>query len=169
MSDDRQRLLGLYAKLLAWAGHRNWWPAETPFEVIVGAILTQSVAWRNVVKAIANLKEAGLLEPWALYRAELEEIERGIVPTRFYRAKAKKLKAFMVHLCERYGGELDRLFTRPTLADTTRRSTGWATGSALPEIPVAASARWRASAAAPGRSRASPAAGRDDDRGQAQL
>ncbi|HHW15304.1 MAG TPA: endonuclease III domain-containing protein [Firmicutes bacterium] len=111
--DDRRRLLSLYAKLYAWAGPRHWWPAETPFEMIVGAILTQSVAWRNVVQAIGNLKAAGLLAPWALYRAEPGEIERCIVPTRYFRVKAKKLKAFVTHLCERYGGELEQLFARP--------------------------------------------------------
>jgi endonuclease-3 related protein len=103
----------VYEKLYAWAGPRHWWPAETPFEVIVGAILTQSVAGRNVETAIANLKAAGLLDPWALHRAEPEAIEGCIIPTRFYKAKAKKLKAFMAYFCERYGGDLGRLFAGP--------------------------------------------------------
>ncbi|MGE5554287.1 MAG: endonuclease III domain-containing protein [Betaproteobacteria bacterium] len=110
---ERERLLAIYDRLYAWLGPRHWWPAETPFEVIVGAILTQSVAWRNVVRAIGNLKAAGLLDPWELYRAPVEEIERCIVPARFFKAKAKKLKAFMAHLCERYGGSLDRMWERP--------------------------------------------------------
>ncbi|MDI3280935.1 MAG: endonuclease III domain-containing protein, partial [Bacillota bacterium] len=63
----------MYDLLYQHFGPRHWWPAETPFEVIVGAILTQSVAWRNVEKAIANLKRAGLLSPEALHRASEEE------------------------------------------------------------------------------------------------
>ncbi len=110
---ERERLRAIYDKLYAWVGPRHWWPAETPFEVVVGAILTQSVAWRNVVRAIENLKAAGLLDPWALHHAPVGEIERRIVPTRFYKAKAKKLKAFMAHLCERYGGSLERMWERP--------------------------------------------------------
>ena len=63
----KNRLLEIYDLLLARYGHRHWWPAETPFEVCVGAILTQNTNWGNVEKAIANLKRDGLLSPAALH------------------------------------------------------------------------------------------------------
>jgi len=107
-----EQLIAIYNKLLDYFGPRNWWPGETPFEVVVGAILTQSVAWRNVEKAINNLKEAGLLEVKALYRADPEEVARLIIPTLYYRMKAKKLKAFVTVLVERYRGDLDIMFDR---------------------------------------------------------
>lgn len=106
-------LMEVYTRLYNHFGPRHWWPAETPFEVVVGAILTQSVAWRNVEKAIVNLKEAGLLSVEGLHQAEVEEIASLIVPTRYYRAKAKKLKAFINFLVEKYGGSLERLFAVP--------------------------------------------------------
>ncbi|GAJ10103.1 unnamed protein product, partial [marine sediment metagenome] len=63
-----QALLGIYHRLMAGYGPQYWWPAQEPFEIIVGAILTQSAAWRNVEKAIANLKAAKALSPEALRR-----------------------------------------------------------------------------------------------------
>ncbi len=57
-------LMDYYAALSARFGHRNWWPADTPFEVCVGAVLTQNTAWKNVVKAIDNLKHASALDPF---------------------------------------------------------------------------------------------------------
>ncbi|MBO8126246.1 MAG: endonuclease III domain-containing protein [Firmicutes bacterium] len=94
-------------------GPRNWWPGETSFEVVVGAILTQSVAWRNVEKAIANLKGQGLLDPLALLAAPDEQIEEAVRPTRYYRMKTKKLKAFCRHLVEEYDGDLAKMFAKP--------------------------------------------------------
>lgn len=109
-------LLQIFHKMLDHFGPRGWWPAETPFEVVVGAILAQSVAWRNVEKAIANLKAAGLFSAAALYHAAAADIAREIVPTRYYQAKTKKLQAFMAHLMERYDGDLNKMFTRPLAA-----------------------------------------------------
>lgn len=84
-----------------------------PFEVIVGAILTQSVAWRNVEIAIANLKEKELLDPVALLTAPDEVIEEAIRPTLYYRQKRRKLQAFCRHLLDKYQGDLTALFRRP--------------------------------------------------------
>ena len=64
----RKLLMDYYAALHARFGHRNWWPADTPFEVCVGAILTQNTAWKNVVKAIDNLKHASALDPFVIYQ-----------------------------------------------------------------------------------------------------
>lgn len=108
-----QFFMEVYDRLYSHFGPRHWWPADTPFEVIVGAILTQSVAWRNVEKAINNLKEAGLLSVDSLYQADTETIGQLIVPTRYYQAKAKKLKAFINHLVGNYNGDLKLMFSQP--------------------------------------------------------
>lgn len=113
-SKREKELLNIFTRLYQAFGPRHWWPAETPFEVCVGAILTQSVSWRNVEKAIAALREKGLLEPEKLAVAEPELVEACIVPTLYYRVKARKLKAFATYLVENHGGELSRLFAGPT-------------------------------------------------------
>jgi endonuclease-3 related protein len=99
-------LLEIYDSLLRAFGHRNWWPADGPFEVIVGAILTQNVSWSNASKAIGNLKAAGKLDPLTLYRSSPHEIAPLIRPSRFYNMKAKKIKNFMDFYYKEYGGDL---------------------------------------------------------------
>ncbi|PRR73760.1 endonuclease III domain-containing protein [Neomoorella humiferrea] len=106
-------LMTIYQRLYHYFGPRHWWPAETPFEVIVGAILTQNVTWKNVEKAINNLKTAELLTPEALYTADPSVIETHIRPAGFYRTKAKKLKAFVHHIWEKYDGSLTNMFSQP--------------------------------------------------------
>ena len=100
----------IYQRLLARYGPQHWWPADSPFEVIVGAILTQSAAWGNVEKALANLKGEGVLSPQGLYHLPEERLARLIYPSGYYNAKARKLKAFVGHLVEVYQGDHDRLF-----------------------------------------------------------
>jgi len=107
-------LLAFYDALHAALGPQHWWPAETPFEVIVGAILTQNTAWKNVEKAIANLRRERLLDPARLARLPLPRLERLVRPSGFYRQKARKLKAFLRFLDAEYGGSLDRMFEEPT-------------------------------------------------------
>ena len=108
-----QTLLSIYRQLLACYGSRNWWPAQEPFEVIVGAILTQSAAWGNVEKAIANLKSAEALLPKTLRQMPLPELTRLIHPCGYYNAKALKLKSF-AHWLVDYDDNLDRLFATDT-------------------------------------------------------
>lgn len=84
-----------YSAMLAEYGHRNWWPADTSFEVIVGAILTQSCSWRNVELAIANIKREKLLSPKKLYETDIEKLETLIRPSGYYKQKAKKLISFL--------------------------------------------------------------------------
>ncbi len=107
------RLLEVYRRLYGAYGPQRWWPGETPFEVIVGAILTQSAAWANVEKAIANLKAADALSPRGLARLSEGELARLVYPAGYYNAKARKLKAFVEMLDSRFGGELERLLTTP--------------------------------------------------------
>jgi len=106
----RQILLTIYHQLIARYEPQHWWPAGEPFEVIVGAILTQSAAWANVEKAIANLKAAEALSPSALRQRSLAELARIIHPCGYYNAKALKLKSFAHWLGEHYNDNLDKLF-----------------------------------------------------------
>lgn len=106
----RRRLLGVYDLMLARYGPQDWWPAQGPFEVMVGAILTQSAAWGNVEKAIDRLREAGALSPTALRQAPLSEVARLVYPSGYYNAKARKLRALVDFLGERWGDDLSRLF-----------------------------------------------------------
>jgi endonuclease-3 related protein len=106
----RERLLEIYELLFRSYGPRHWWPAETPFEVCVGAILTQNTSWRNVEKAIANLKGTGLLSPQALRDVPVERLAEVIRPAGFFNLKAKRLKAFIGWLFASHAGSLERLF-----------------------------------------------------------
>ena len=105
-----QALQIIYQRLMARYGPQHWWPAQEPFEVIVGAILTQSAAWGNVEKAITNLKAARVLSPEALRRLPQREIARLIYPSGYYNAKALKLKSFVHWLEEHYDDNLGKLF-----------------------------------------------------------
>jgi endonuclease III related protein len=106
----KQQLKDIYACLLAAFGFQHWWPGETPFEVMAGAILTQSAAWSNVEKAIHNLKQDNALSPKAVREMTQEELARLIRPSGYYNAKAKKLKALVAWL-ERYGDNLGAAFS----------------------------------------------------------
>jgi endonuclease III related protein len=111
MSSD---LLWIHNELLAAYGPQGWWPGETPFEVVVGAILTQRVSWTNVEKGIASLKAAGLMDARGLAAAPSERIAALIRPCLYYNAKARKLQAFVETLFERHAGSLEALFAQPT-------------------------------------------------------
>ncbi|HUV52744.1 MAG TPA: endonuclease III domain-containing protein [Dehalococcoidia bacterium] len=106
-----QRLNEIYQVLFARYGSQHWWPGDTPFEIIVGAILTQSAAWGNVEKAIANLKKAEALNPVSLRKLELSKIAELIYPSGYYNAKALKLKAFVEYLGAVHQDSLESLFS----------------------------------------------------------
>jgi endonuclease-3 related protein len=103
-------LFGIYRTLLDELGRQDWWPAETPFEVIVGALLTQQTRWPNVETAIANLREKGLLDAESLSATECSEIEELIRCTGFYRQKARRLRDISRFFTER---GMDNLFDLP--------------------------------------------------------
>ncbi len=105
-----QGLLGVYERLLARFGPQGWWPAEDDFEMVVGAILTQSTAWVNVEKALANLRRAGVLSPEGLETVSLGELAELVRPSGYFQQKALKLKSFIRHLGERHGLSLQSLF-----------------------------------------------------------
>ena len=97
----------------AW-GAQHWWPAETRFEVIVGAYLTQNTAWNNVELALMNLRHADLLNVEGIRKVSLLRLESLIRPSGYFRQKAKRLKIFIAFLDRKYGGSLDQLFAQPT-------------------------------------------------------
>lgn len=97
----------------AW-GAQHWWPAETQFEVIVGAYLTQNTAWINVERALANLRRANLLNLDGIRAVRTSTLQRLIRPSGYFRQKAARLKTFVRFLDERYEGSLEKLFSEPT-------------------------------------------------------
>jgi endonuclease-3 related protein len=103
----RKKLLDIFDRLLCAYGPRRWWPGDSPLEVMVGAVLTQNTAWRNVERAIANMKERGLMEMEALHRVGEEGLAEVIRPAGFYRLKSKRLKSLIDHFYERYGGSIE--------------------------------------------------------------
>ena len=95
-------------------GPQHWWPGESPFEVIIGALLMPQTQWANVAQAIANLKTAGLLDVRALAVAPLPDIRRHVKIAGLYATKPRRLRAFCRHLLDRAAGNLDTYFDRPT-------------------------------------------------------
>jgi endonuclease-3 related protein len=91
----RDILLKIYNSLYNYFGPLNWWPGDTPFEIMVGAILTQNTSWSNVEKAINNLKKENLLEPRKLYCLNQEELAKLIKSSGYYNIKAQRLKNFV--------------------------------------------------------------------------
>jgi endonuclease-3 related protein len=110
----RRSLRRAYRLMYAHYGHQHWWPGETPFEVCVGAILTQNTAWSNVERAIGNLKRAGALSPeglWSLPESQLAALLR---PSGYYNIKTRRLRAFIQVLMQQSATKLERLFAGPT-------------------------------------------------------
>ncbi|MFC1804721.1 endonuclease III domain-containing protein [Candidatus Omnitrophota bacterium] len=101
-----RRLYSIYRKLFLAFGPQHWWPGDTPFEIAIGAILTQNTNWGNVEKAINNLKAKGLLSPKKLHQLSCAKIARLIKPSGYFNIKAKRLKAFLDFLFRDYGGSL---------------------------------------------------------------
>lgn len=106
----RDRLLEIYELLLTHFGPQQWWPGEDPFEVIVGAILAQNTSWRNVEKAIVNLKEAGVLSPEGIAAHDSRRLAELIRPSGTYRVKADRLLQFVAFLEVHYGCSLQAMF-----------------------------------------------------------
>lgn len=108
--DIGKRLLTIYETLGKYFGDLHWWPGETPFEVVVGAILTQNTSWENVKVAIDRLKSNGLLDPEKLFEIEDNILAELIKPSGYYNIKTKRLKAFLRFLQQEYKGDLEKMF-----------------------------------------------------------
>ena len=102
-------ILNTYNLLHKIYGPQGWWPASSPFEVVVGAILTQNTSWSNVEKAIEGLKNKSLLSPVKLQKAPLKAIAAAIRPCGYYNIKAKRLKNFVCFLFENYRGRIKNM------------------------------------------------------------
>lgn len=102
----------LFDCLYAHFGPQGWWPAETRFEVVVGALLMAQTAWRNVETSIENLRRADMLDPRALATAPVPRIRALVKPAGLHRTKPRRLKAFCRHLVRVADGDLDRFFGR---------------------------------------------------------
>jgi endonuclease-3 related protein len=114
VAEERKLIRQVYDRLLAAYGPQGWWPGDdSAFTVVVGAILTQSAAWANVEKALANLETAGALSPRGLLALPEQELARLVRPSGYYNAKARKLRAFAEMLAADFAASLDRLFSLP--------------------------------------------------------
>ena len=108
------RVAAIYNRLAHLFGSQNWWPAENPFEVIIGAILVQNTAWINADRAVSNLRSAGMLSVAAIRDVSLGDLEQLVRPSGCFRQKAARLKSFVEWLGSRYGGSVERMFREPT-------------------------------------------------------
>ena len=104
----------VYNRLLDRYGPQGWWPAESAFEVIVGAVLTQSTAWVNVEKALASMRDKGCWSFEAIAEMPTDELAGVIRSSGYFNAKARKLQAFSRHVLGNYGGVLDEMFAMDT-------------------------------------------------------
>ena len=106
----REILLKIYTRLYHYFGPLHWWPGDTPFEIMVGAILTQNTSWNNAEKAINNLKKENLLESRKLYRINQEKLAQLVKPSGYYNIKAKRLKNFLNLLVNDFEGSTEKMF-----------------------------------------------------------
>ncbi len=103
----------VYQRLLEAFGPQKWWPGDTCFEIMVGAVLVQNTNWQNVERAIGNLRAAELLDPLALYAVPEEELQELIRPAGYYRVKAQRLRSLLQFLVNRYDGSIEGMFHTP--------------------------------------------------------
>jgi len=109
MAGKRELLLNIYNLLYNSFGPQHWWPGETPFEIIIGAILTQNTNWKNVEKAIKNLKNAGVFSPSLMLDINPQKLASLIKPSGYFNQKAKKIRDFLRFFKEEYGFLINRM------------------------------------------------------------
>lgn len=109
-------LMELYNKLYSFYGPQRWWPGETPFEVAVGAILTQNTNWSNVEKAVSNLKNHNILNAKDMHKVSIGRLASLIRPSGYYNLKAKRLKSFINFIFEEYDYSMARMKEGQTLS-----------------------------------------------------
>lgn len=111
-TDSAETLMLIYDRLNEHFGNCNWWPAVTPLEVVFGAILTQNTNWKNVEKALDNLRAHGLIDTERLLRESDDTVALLIRPSGYYNVKTKRLKAFLRFLHDEFDTSLDAMFDR---------------------------------------------------------
>ncbi len=107
-------LMEIYNTLSQFYGPTGWWPGDSPFEIAIGAILTQNTAWTNVEKAIEKLKTENLLNPYKIIHCDRLQLEQAIRPSGYFRQKAERLIIFCEFLIEKYGGKIENMAQRNT-------------------------------------------------------
>lgn len=113
MAATKTELMDGFKRMHKRFGPRHWWPGETPFEVMVGAILTQNTNWKNVERAIANLKRERLLDPRKLLDLHPATLAKLIRPAGYFRVKAGRLRHYLRYFVDNYGGSAKRMAARP--------------------------------------------------------
>ena len=114
MASGQNRIREVFDRLMDAFGPQGWWPAETPFETMVGAILTQNTAWTNVERAVERLKAAGALDAGTMLDMPDVELQTLIRPAGTFRVKAMRLKAFLAYFVSEYGADVSRMRDAPT-------------------------------------------------------
>ena len=109
MNSVSDKLIRIYELLLEAYGPQYWWPAESPLEVLVGAVLTQNTNWQGVEKAMANLKRHALLNPLKLQATPTDDLARLIKPAGYFNLKARRLKNLIEFINEDYCGDLENM------------------------------------------------------------
>lgn len=109
-----EKIAAIYSTLLRAWGRQHWWPAQTRFEVIVGAYLTQNTSWTNVEVALRRLRKAHVLSVDGIRKISLKKLEQLIRSSGYFRQKARKLKTFVRFLDQHYAGSLNKMFAQPT-------------------------------------------------------
>ena len=99
----------IYQQLLDKLGPQHWWPGDSPWEVMIGAVLVQNTSWKNVVRAITNLREADLIDPIRMLAVPSDELAELIRPAGYYRLKTKRLRSLLQFVVAEYEGSLDAL------------------------------------------------------------
>jgi endonuclease-3 related protein len=115
-SSPAGRLRRMHDRLAEAYGPQHWWPAETAFEMILGAYLTQNTAWKAVERSLENLREARAMTLDGLRLLDVKDLQKLIQPSGFHSRKAPALKAFVAMLDAEYSGSLERLVAAPTAA-----------------------------------------------------
>ncbi|MDE2889200.1 MAG: endonuclease [Gemmatimonadota bacterium] len=114
MASGQNRIREVFDRLMDAFGPQGWWPAETPFETMVGAILTQNTAWTNVERAVGRLKAAGALDAGTMLDMPDIELQTLIRPAGTFRVKTRRLKAFLAYFVSEYGADVSRMVEVPT-------------------------------------------------------
>jgi endonuclease-3 related protein len=104
----------MYSVLARAWGRQHWWPAQSRFEVIVGAFLTQNTNWSNVEIAMRKLRSAGVLNVDGIRELPIDRLEQLVRSSGYFRQKAARLKNFVRFLDDTYSGSLTRVFAQPT-------------------------------------------------------
>lgn len=106
------KVMQVYRLLSDHFGPTDWWPAESKFEMMIGALLMSQTSWRNVERAIRNLKERGMLSPAGIAKTRLETLTRLVRPAGLYRSKPRRLREFSRHILNETGGDVDAFLRR---------------------------------------------------------